>query len=213
MRSAIGLHVDELTSRRDPVSPRRALLPLPAPARAGRGRHRLRLAGDRPRGVRRDPLRVTARGLPVREGTPDECALRGWSGSGGFAGPKGVATEIFTAPVRSADPLRMTASGFVTGISGMGHVAITSEDMRGCTATTRPCSTPGCPTSSSADRADEAAHPLPAGQRAPPLGRHRERAPGAGRPDPHPGAARQPPGRDARRHGGFVGGSPPRGSG
>jgi 2,3-dihydroxybiphenyl 1,2-dioxygenase len=75
--------------------------------------------------------RVTARGLPVREGTPDECALRGVERLWRFAGPKGVATEIFTAPVRSAEPLRMTASGFVTGASGMGHVAITSKDVLG----------------------------------------------------------------------------------
>ncbi len=67
----------------------------------------------------------------MREGTPDECALRGVERLWRFAGPKGVATEIFTTPVRSDEPLRMTASGFVTGESGMGHVAITSKDVLG----------------------------------------------------------------------------------
>lgn len=41
-------------------------------------------------------------------------------------GPKGITQEIRTTPVIAAEPLRMLASGFVTGESGMGHVAITS---------------------------------------------------------------------------------------
>lgn len=45
-------------------------------------------------------------------------------------GPKGTAIELFTlAQVRlSAAPLRMRASGFVTGDSGLGHLAITSRE-------------------------------------------------------------------------------------
>lgn len=43
-----------------------------------------------------------------------------------FPGPKGIAQEIYTTPVISPEPLRMLASGWVTGDSGMGHVAITS---------------------------------------------------------------------------------------
>ena len=75
--------------------------------------------------------RVTARGLPVREGTPEECALRGVERLWRFAAPKGGVTEIFTTPTLTPEPLRMTASGFVTGDSGMGHVAITSKDVLG----------------------------------------------------------------------------------
>lgn len=43
-----------------------------------------------------------------------------------FPGPKGITQEIYTTPVTSAEPLRMLASGFVTGDSGMGHIALTS---------------------------------------------------------------------------------------
>jgi 2,3-dihydroxybiphenyl 1,2-dioxygenase len=75
--------------------------------------------------------RVTTRGLPVREGTSEECALRGVERLWRFAAPKGGVTEIFTAPVLTPEPLRMAASGFVTGDSGMGHVAITSKDVVG----------------------------------------------------------------------------------
>ena len=75
--------------------------------------------------------RVTARGLPVSEGSPDECALRGVERLWRFAAPKGGVTEIFTMPVLSPEPLRMTTSGFVTGDSGMGHVAITSTNAHG----------------------------------------------------------------------------------
>lgn len=75
--------------------------------------------------------RVTSRGLPVREGTPDECALRGVERLWRFAGPKGAATEIFTTPLTTSRPLTMTNTAFVTGESGMGHVAIVSKDVLG----------------------------------------------------------------------------------
>ncbi|MCB0893784.1 MAG: VOC family protein [Nocardioides sp.] len=75
--------------------------------------------------------RVTSRGLPVREGTPDECALRGVERLWRFPGPKGAATEIFTTPLTTPSPLVMRNSAFVTGESGMGHVAITSKDVLG----------------------------------------------------------------------------------
>lgn len=56
----------------------------------------------------------------------EEAALRGVEGLLRFPGPKGIVQEIHTTPVVSAEPLRMLASGWVTGDSGMGHVAITS---------------------------------------------------------------------------------------
>ncbi|KPI07593.1 Biphenyl-2,3-diol 1,2-dioxygenase [Actinobacteria bacterium OK074] len=70
--------------------------------------------------------RVRAHGVPLTEGTAEEAALRGVERLLRFPGPKGIAQEICVAPVRSAEPLRMRASGFVTGASGLGHVAITS---------------------------------------------------------------------------------------
>lgn len=75
--------------------------------------------------------RVTSRGLPVSEGTADECALRGVERLWRFAGPKGVHTEIFTTPLTTAQPLHMTNRAFVTGESGMGHLAIVSKDVLG----------------------------------------------------------------------------------
>ncbi|WP_063040564.1 VOC family protein [Nocardia pseudovaccinii] len=78
--------------------------------------------------------RVTDRGVPVVEGTPEETALRGVERLWRFPGPKGIAQEIFTAPISTPEPLRMLSSGWVTGEAGMGHVAIVSrepEAMRG----------------------------------------------------------------------------------
>ncbi|MEV2223898.1 VOC family protein [Nocardia vinacea] len=78
--------------------------------------------------------RVTDRGVPVVEGTSEETALRGVQRLWRFPGPKGIAQEIFTAPITTPEPLRMLSSGWVTGEAGMGHVAIVSrepEAMRG----------------------------------------------------------------------------------
>lgn len=70
--------------------------------------------------------RIRAHGVPVTCGTQEETELRGVERLLTFPGPKGITQEIYTTPVMSAEPLRMLASGFVTGDSGMGHVAITS---------------------------------------------------------------------------------------
>jgi len=75
--------------------------------------------------------RVTDRDVPIVEGTPEEAALRGVERLWRFAGPKGIVQEIFTTPVTTPRPLRMMSSGWVTGESGMGHVAITSRDPLG----------------------------------------------------------------------------------
>jgi|JI9StandDraft_1071089.scaffolds.fasta_scaffold00267_36 hypothetical protein len=71
--------------------------------------------------------RVANAGVRVSEATPEECNLRGVERLWRFPGPKGMATEIFTAPTTSTARLRMLQSGFVTGASGMGHVAITAR--------------------------------------------------------------------------------------
>ncbi|WP_216897425.1 VOC family protein [Nocardia alni] len=78
--------------------------------------------------------RVADRGVPVVEGGAHEAALRGVERLWRFAGPKGIAQEIFTVPVTMPEPLRMLSSGWVTGEAGMGHVAILSREpdaMRG----------------------------------------------------------------------------------
>ncbi|KPI11514.1 Biphenyl-2,3-diol 1,2-dioxygenase [Actinobacteria bacterium OK074] len=70
--------------------------------------------------------RIRAHGVPVVEGSKEEAQLRGVERLLRFPGPKGITQEIYTTPVLTPEPLRMLASGFVTGDSGMGHVAITS---------------------------------------------------------------------------------------
>jgi 2,3-dihydroxybiphenyl 1,2-dioxygenase len=71
--------------------------------------------------------RVADAGVPITEGTPEECALRGVERLWRFPGPKGISTEVFTVPVTTTEPLKMQSSAFVTGASGMGHLAITSR--------------------------------------------------------------------------------------
>lgn len=70
--------------------------------------------------------RIRAHGVPVVEGSKEEAQSRGVERLLRFPGPKGITQEIYTTPVLTPEPLRMLASGFVTGDSGMGHVAITS---------------------------------------------------------------------------------------
>ena len=48
--------------------------------------------------------RVTERGLPIAEGTPEEAAVRGVERLWRFAGPEGITQEIFTTPVRTPRP-------------------------------------------------------------------------------------------------------------
>ncbi|MFC0437067.1 VOC family protein [Kutzneria buriramensis] len=70
--------------------------------------------------------RVTAAGLPITEGTAEEAGLRGVERLWRFPGPKGIVTEIFTRARTTTVPLRMRNAAFVTGRSGMGHLAITT---------------------------------------------------------------------------------------
>ena len=69
--------------------------------------------------------RVNAAGLPVEEGTAEEAALRGVERLLRFPGPKGLRQEVFTTAYTAAKP-HLRHAGFVTGASGLGHVAITS---------------------------------------------------------------------------------------
>ncbi|MFC8515398.1 VOC family protein [Streptomyces sp. NPDC057257] len=70
--------------------------------------------------------RLRSHGVPAVRGSAEEAALRGVERLLRFPGPKGITQEIHTTPLASPDPLRMLASGWVTGDSGMGHIAITS---------------------------------------------------------------------------------------
>ncbi|QII03674.1 extradiol ring-cleavage dioxygenase (plasmid) [Rhodococcoides fascians A21d2] len=72
--------------------------------------------------------RVVERGVPIEEGTAEEAALRGVERLLRFPGPKGLVQEIFTRALTSTEPLIMKNSAYVTGDSGMGHVAITSVE-------------------------------------------------------------------------------------
>lgn len=69
--------------------------------------------------------RVTTAGVPVVDGSDEEAELRGVERLARFPGPKGLVQEIFTGATLG-EPLRVRHSGFVTGESGLGHVAITS---------------------------------------------------------------------------------------
>lgn len=128
---AIGLHVDELTDdvmrfRLDDRECRFLIQRGPAEDLMAVGWH----ITDHET-FDRVITRVTERGVPIEEGTPEEAALRGVERLWRFAGPKGIAQEIFTTAHTTARPLHMISSGFVTGDSGMGHVAITSRDPLG----------------------------------------------------------------------------------
>jgi 2,3-dihydroxybiphenyl 1,2-dioxygenase len=128
---AIGLHVDELTTdtlrfRLDEHECRFLIQRGPAEDLMAIG-----WQIDDHETFDRIIKRVTERGVPIAEGTPEEAALRGVERLWRFAGPKGIVQEIFTRPLTTAKPLRMINSGWVTGESGMGHVAITSRDPRG----------------------------------------------------------------------------------
>lgn len=128
---AIGLHVDELTAdtlrfRLDDRECRFLIQRGPAEDLTAIG-----WQVDDHETFDRIVRRVTERGVPISEGTPEEAALRGVERLWRFAGPKGIVQEIFTVARTTPAPLRMINSGFVTGASGMGHVAITSRDPRG----------------------------------------------------------------------------------
>lgn len=79
--------------------------------------------------------RVTGHGVPITEGTAEEAALRGVERLVRIPGPNGLTQELFTrAQTGGAPPDMLARGGFVTGESGMGHVAITTKkphQMRG----------------------------------------------------------------------------------
>ncbi len=77
--------------------------------------------------------RVTGHGVPITDGTAEEAALRGVERLVRFPGPNGLTQEIFTRANTSTVPPDIRGA-FVTGASGLGHVALTSkkpEQVRG----------------------------------------------------------------------------------
>lgn len=79
--------------------------------------------------------RVIRHGVPAVAGAPEETALRGAERLVRFPGPNGLTQEIFTrAPVDAGALTMVNRGGFVTGPSGVGHVAVPSKrphQMRG----------------------------------------------------------------------------------
>jgi 2,3-dihydroxybiphenyl 1,2-dioxygenase len=72
--------------------------------------------------------RVSRHGVPTKEGTEKEAALRGVERLMRLPGPNGLVQEIFTRARRSDTPPDMAVrGGFVTGEGGIGHVAVTSK--------------------------------------------------------------------------------------
>jgi 2,3-dihydroxybiphenyl 1,2-dioxygenase len=72
--------------------------------------------------------RITRHGVPTKEGTMEEAALRGVERLMRFPGPNGLMQEIFTRARRSDAALEMAVrGGFVTGEGGIGHIAVTSK--------------------------------------------------------------------------------------
>lgn len=123
---AIGMHRDDLDTgcvrfRLDDQECRFLLRRGPAEDVVATGWHI-----DDHSSFERIEARIRAHGVPVLEGTEEEAELRGVERLLRFPGPKGITQEIYTTALTSAQPLRMLASGFVTGDAGMGHVAITS---------------------------------------------------------------------------------------
>jgi 2,3-dihydroxybiphenyl 1,2-dioxygenase len=103
-------------------------VPVPPETWTGRGCRRARLALDDHATFDEVVSRVTRHGVPVTEGTCGEAALRGVERLVRFPGPNGLAQEIFTKANITDSPLdTRVCGGFVTGESGLGHVAVTSK--------------------------------------------------------------------------------------
>lgn len=69
--------------------------------------------------------RLTGYGIAVTDGTDEEAALRGVERLVRFPGPNGLALEVFIRARLDEHPLTMAVrDGFVTGESGIGHIAV-----------------------------------------------------------------------------------------
>lgn len=71
--------------------------------------------------------RLVEMNVPFTQGTEEDAAVRTVERLVRFPGPNGLTQELFTRPEVTDDLLLMkNREGFVTGESGMGHVAITT---------------------------------------------------------------------------------------
>ena len=140
----------------------------------------------------RHPARCSRHGGHGRGGG---AARRGTSGA--FSGPNGLTQEIFTRP-----PRRQPAPGH----GSPGRLRDRRIRHGPCAPITKDPQQVHGYFNSRVRRAPVGLHrrdhqraevqdPLPAGQRAPPFGRYRQRCSGSSQPDSHPGAAPQHPGR------------------
>ena len=79
--------------------------------------------------------RIRSHGVPVTQGTAEEAMLRGVERFVRFPGPNGLSQEIYVNARIASAPAQLAArGGFVTGVDGMGHVAIATKrphQMRG----------------------------------------------------------------------------------
>ncbi|NDK88544.1 extradiol ring-cleavage dioxygenase [Gordonia desulfuricans] len=133
-RDAIGMHLDEVSAdvirfRLDSHEARFIIVGGPAEDVVALGWEL-----DDHESFDRVVARVVDRGVPVVDGSDEETAVRGVERLIRFPGPNRLTQEIFTRPRVTDRPLAMaTRGGFVTGASGMGHVAITTrpQQMRG----------------------------------------------------------------------------------
>jgi 2,3-dihydroxybiphenyl 1,2-dioxygenase len=72
--------------------------------------------------------RIKAHGVTVREGSVEEAELRGVERFVRFPGPNGLTQEMYVNARKAPEPLQLAAhGGFVTGVDGLGHVAITTK--------------------------------------------------------------------------------------
>ncbi|NBU96701.1 MAG: extradiol ring-cleavage dioxygenase [Spirochaetia bacterium] len=71
--------------------------------------------------------RLHSRDISFSELNREECSIRGIRKGFQIKGPKGLFVEIYTDPIKSTQSLRMLTSGFKTGNSGMGHIAMVSR--------------------------------------------------------------------------------------
>ena len=75
--------------------------------------------------------RIRSHGVPLTAGSQEEAALRGVERFIRFPGPNGLLQEIYVSARMSSRPLDVgVAHGFVTGASGMGHVAVAAKNPR-----------------------------------------------------------------------------------
>lgn len=126
LRDGVGMHVtpesDALRCRLDDHQCRLLIQSGKAENVVALG---LELADEQALQIVLNRLRVAK--IAVAERTGPEASLRGVQRFWSFKGPKGMAIECFTNPIKTASAPKMLCPGFVTGDQGFGHVAMVSK--------------------------------------------------------------------------------------